>query len=514
MSYLDKIINVRFHHGGEVIETEFFKYEGESGVRQWGIATDHFSLMEFNCYARELGYSIVEGYYFQETETQQFKLLRNDSQLLGLLVTYENGDFLDIFIKHVVDDSALMKNRVPTESIETDLNANSLGVDIGGSDLNDSNTDEDFDEEFDEDLEGIPDEDDSDVDEELRGFREKQRHEKREKLKKKEKSVTQEIELREVGIDKGFEDFQQRKRYIGKLAGDEEYLDSSDIGSDDSKDALDSQAEIGVDLPARTRSKKVRYDFDCKVAILKLRMIFESAVELRKIVADYVIQNKAQLKLRPNEKQRVRNQSGVSIDIGQSSTSSAQHNDTQASATTPIVSMTSKPYSICEDILRVEKSQAKSAASMLGRGTRTGIGTGTRTGGGIPTSSLGLEVGGGKARSMGANSSVTTASTVAATVSQYVVGATRSKVQGYGVYNDIRTRASIFNQGMSSERVLTRRLLKNATDINVDLGFQPHGLKWKGKKAITTSQLQHHRNMITASIAEVESSLYIFVALV
>ncbi|MCE5166762.1 hypothetical protein HAX54_025938, partial [Datura stramonium] len=117
-------------------------------------------------------------------------------------------------------------------------------------------------------------------------------------------------------------------------------------------------------------------------------------------------------------------------------------------------------------------------------------------GGGIPTSSLGLKVGGGKTRSMGANSSATTTSTVAATVSQYGVGATRSKVHGYGVYNDIRTGASIFNQGMPSERILTRELLKNAADINVDLGFRSHGLKWKGKKAITTSQLQLHRNMI------------------
>ncbi|MCD7451445.1 hypothetical protein HAX54_011852, partial [Datura stramonium] len=136
----------------------------------------------------------------------------------------KNEDVLDIFIKHVIDDSALIKNGVPTESIETNLNANSLGVDIGGSYLNDSN--------IDEDLEGIPDKDDRDVDEELRGFIEKLRHEKREEQKKKEKSVTQEIELTERKTD----------RYIGKLAGDEEYLDSSDVGSDDSKDGLDSQA--------------------------------------------------------------------------------------------------------------------------------------------------------------------------------------------------------------------------------------------------------------------------------
>ncbi|MCD9638706.1 hypothetical protein HAX54_022840 [Datura stramonium] len=156
----------------------------------------------------------------------------------------------------------------------------------------------------------------------------------------------------------------------------------------------------------------------------------------------------------------------------QCSISSAQYNDTQVSATTPIVSMTSNPSSICEDISRVEKSQAKSAASMSGKGRGRG------RGGGIPTSSLGLEVGGGKERSMGANSSATTAFTIATTVSQYGVGATSSKVQGYGVYNDIHIGASIFNQGMPSVRVLSRGILKNAVDINVDLGFRPHGLKW------------------------------------
>lgn len=95
----------------------------------------------------------------------------------------------------------------------------------------------------------------------------------------------------------------------------------------------------------------------------------------------------------------------------------------------------------------LKKSQAKSAASMPGRETGRG------RDGGIPTSSLRLEVGGGRERSMGANASATTACTVAATASQYGVGATRSKMQGYGVYNDIRTGTSIFNQGIPSEKV-------------------------------------------------------------
>lgn len=32
--------------------------------------------------------------------------------------------------------------------------------------------------------------------------------------------------------------------------------------------------------------------------------------------------------------------------------------------------------------------------------------------------------------------------------------------------------------------------MKDATVNNLEFGFKPTGLKWKGKKAVTTSQLQ------------------------
>ncbi|XP_059302115.1 uncharacterized protein LOC132054060 [Lycium ferocissimum] len=102
---------------------------------------------------------------------------------------------------------------------------------------------------------------------------------------------------------------------------------------------------------------------------------------------------------------KTRNQSGVSRDMGQSSTSSAQHNGTKASATTPIVPMASNPSSICEDTSRVQKSQSKSGA-FGGRGKGRGRGRGRGRGGGIPTSDSGLGVEGGRGRSgVGANSS-------------------------------------------------------------------------------------------------------------
>jgi len=150
----------------------------------------------------------------------------------------------------------------------------------------------------------IPDEDDSEVDEELRSLR----NERRNKVKKKKPIQTEEIKLGTAGIDRGFEDIGRNKaaRYTGRLGGDEQYIDSSELDSDNSRDELDPDFVKGVDLPARRKSKKVRFDPDCVLAIFELGMVFESAEQFRKVVADYSCEYKIRLKLKPNDKKRVR----------------------------------------------------------------------------------------------------------------------------------------------------------------------------------------------------------------
>ncbi|KAH0778519.1 hypothetical protein KY290_004946 [Solanum tuberosum] len=44
--------------------------------------------------------------------------------------------------------------------------------------------------------------------------------------------------------------------------------------------------------------------------------------------------------------------------------------------------------------------------------------------------------------------------------------------------------------GTSGERVVTPAVFKCATPINIDIGYKPRGLKWKGKDVVTTPQLQ------------------------
>ncbi|WMV23639.1 hypothetical protein MTR67_017024 [Solanum verrucosum] len=151
----------------------------------------------------------------------------------------------------------------------------------------------------------IPSEDGSDIDEELRAFRQ----ERRNKKQRKKATEFEEIRVGEAGdIDRGFEDIGKNKtdKHAGKLSEDEDYIDSSDCWSDDSDEQLDVDVVRGVDIPARRRSKKVRYDEDCEVSIFELGMAFEGANQFRKAVADYAVEYRRQIKLRPNEKHKVR----------------------------------------------------------------------------------------------------------------------------------------------------------------------------------------------------------------
>ncbi|KAH0781900.1 hypothetical protein KY290_001498 [Solanum tuberosum] len=131
----------------------------------------------------------------------------------------------------------------------------------------------DFEEE---DLDGVLDEDDSEVDEELRAFRENLRQEKRNEAAKskeriKKSSKNQEVELGEADIDKEFENIFKNKeaKYIGRLRGNEEFIGSSDEPSEDSDEELDVLAQSSVDLPSRRKNKKLRYDNSCSISFFE-----------------------------------------------------------------------------------------------------------------------------------------------------------------------------------------------------------------------------------------------------
>ncbi|KAG5605661.1 hypothetical protein H5410_027153 [Solanum commersonii] len=70
-------------------------------------------------------------------------------------------------------------------------------------------------------------------------------------------------------------------------------------------------------------------------------------------------------------------------------------------------------------------------------------------------------------------------------------GGNRRPATDFGVYSNPTTGAQVFNPGTSSEKILHGPTkLKSASPTNIDIGFKPRRLKWKGKDAVGTSQLQ------------------------
>ncbi|KAG5574726.1 hypothetical protein H5410_054860 [Solanum commersonii] len=319
----EEYILVRFHHGDSFIKAPNLKYVGEGEIKVTPIDKDHFSLVVLSCYAKDIGYAYVGGFYVFNSNFNEFVLLENDRQILNIVSHLKHGAFLDLFISHAVNRPILVEERVPFEfSSELGVVQNSenlinmgsrvaLGehpqfitqqtsvhpqliardaatdsyvteqeetTDIRDENVNAKEDDSDLPSNLDSsefELDVIPEEDDSELDEELRAFRTERRKKIHQTKKRKVHVPTPEVELGEAGADKGFDDIirlNKRDKYAGRLGGDEECYSSSDIGSDNSRDELDVLAQRGIDLPTRRKSRKPRFDSDCQITIFELGM--------------------------------------------------------------------------------------------------------------------------------------------------------------------------------------------------------------------------------------------------
>ncbi|KAH0658651.1 hypothetical protein KY285_027204 [Solanum tuberosum] len=301
------------------------------------------------------------------------------------------------------------------EGVDDNLGRDGVDDNLGGEGESDFlSSDSDLD---------IPSEDGSDIDEELRAFRQ----ERRNKKQRKKATEFEEIPVGEAG------------------GGDEDYIDSSDCWSDDSDEQLDVDAVRGVDIPTRRRSKKVRYNEDCEVSIFELGIVFEGANQFRKAVADYAVEYRRQIK--------------TTYATTQSSQPSSIYADTE--------SVPRRPQN------RVQVGTGRG----LGRKKANVRGTPIVTESDISSSQL--------PPLSGHKRPYNSASFAAAT------GGNRRPATGFGVYSNPTTGAQVFNPGTSSEKILHGPTkLKSASPTNIDIGFKPRGLKWKGKDAVSTSQLQ------------------------
>ncbi|TMW98275.1 hypothetical protein EJD97_004265, partial [Solanum chilense] len=170
------------------------------------IIKDHFSIFELLYYTKELGYETVGGFYVKDLLNKKWILITIDQHLLHLIKDLKHEDTFEVYVCHVLDKPLLdtevtiiyLTNGEDGEAVNlgekgeacnlsgkgeaVNLTGEGEHVDLGGEEVDDNLGGEDASDflSSDSDLD-IPSEDGSDIDEELRAFREERRNKKQRK---------------------------------------------------------------------------------------------------------------------------------------------------------------------------------------------------------------------------------------------------------------------------------------------------------------------------------------------
>ncbi|KAH0644946.1 hypothetical protein KY284_032830 [Solanum tuberosum] len=384
---------------------------------------------------------LKKGFYCEDNN--ELVQVTCDTQLLEFVKDLVDDDEFHVYVVHEVDELEELPALTDLNGVDTELPSS-------GGDTN-QNEVESYLPSSDTDVDVIPDEDDSYVDEELRSLRAERRNKRNHNLRKKKdhnprkkKIISEEVPIGEASVDRGFEDIgiNKKDRYVGRLGGDEQYIDSSECDSDDSTDMLDVEVVRGVDLPGRRKSKKVGVHTS------------QPASHNSQFTAGQSSQESS------HPEPTSSYQPGPTRFNQPASTTSSNH----ASSTT-----------VCGDTSRVKRARETAKTSQpppfvdtsipVTRGITSQLPPRTRQ---IAGQKRGRVVtgedsarGGPKRPTNGGSSNV-----------------------GFGIYTSA-SETQILNISSS---------YKDASLMGIDLGFKPRGLRWKNKDDVTTFQLQQMAN--------------------
>ncbi|WMV39751.1 hypothetical protein MTR67_033136 [Solanum verrucosum] len=286
------------------------------------------------------------------------------------------------------------------------------------------------------------------------------RNERRNKVKKKKPIQTEEIKLGTTSIDKEFEDIGRNKaaRYTGRLGGDEQYIDSSKLDSDDSRDKLDPDFVRGVDLPARRKSKKVRFDPDCVLAIFELGFY---KGELLVVVGRNGNQQMFPIAWAVVDTETKHSWSFFLNYLIEDLNLGTGHGLT-------IMSDMQKHKDIEPELEVVHWYRKTTFLKAYNHFLQP-----------IPNMKMWPH----------------TSGVVIEPSEPKVMPAVRreNNMQKAEALGEAMTEALVeaLKPGTSGERVITPGVYKDATPTNINIGYKPRGLKWNGGDAVTASQLQH-----------------------
>ncbi|KAH0670743.1 hypothetical protein KY290_026141 [Solanum tuberosum] len=459
------IVTLQFHYGSCFVSNPTLRYvNGISSVEKINIDVDELHIMLFHKIAMELGVENVETFGCRVNKKGAFYMLNIDSDVLNFLNGLKGADFVDVYVVHPISIPLVVEEILVLPSTNADVSSSPQqdNADVSSSphknradlsssphknradlssspqiDRADVSSSQPFDENENRDLNQNqpPLVEEYDLDEELLQARQSNIQEQ---VKEKTARVNlDEIPSGPVGIDAGFEDIykEKRGRFEGNLGGDDPYFDSSDPGSDISEDEGDPvENDEVVDPAPRKESTKIYFDPTAK----KKNAAAGTSAATSNVAARTSVASAATAG------------SQSSVNAGPSAGPSA--------GCTP------------------------SAGPSAGCTPSAGPSAGCTPSAGLISAQQSTSSAGGQKRK------TSTALRGGATLAYKISKPKKAKTTGYGLL--FGSGGSVTARSGNTDRVLHSATLSSSTPTNIDLGYKPNGLRWKGRAAITQRQLR------------------------
>ncbi|KAG5616653.1 hypothetical protein H5410_016477 [Solanum commersonii] len=355
---LHAAMTLQFHYGGCFVSDHSLRYSnGITSVEKINIDVDELHIMLFHKIALELSVENVETFGCKVNKKRTFYMLNTDSDVLNYINSLKGVDFIDVYVVHPISIPLVVEKILVLPSINADVSSSSQqdNVDVSSSphknkvdlssspqiDRADVSSSQPFDENKNRDLnqnqsplveeqspfveekspaprveehsdsDSLYDVDEnidnlSDLDEEL--LQAGQSNIQEQVKEKTDRVNLDEILSGPIGIDASFKDIykEMRGRFEDNLDGDDPYFDSLDPDSDISEGEGDPiENDEVVDPTPRKESTKIYFDPIAKKILFQLYMIFLNHIKFREALQTYSIQKGVNIKLKPNEKERI-----------------------------------------------------------------------------------------------------------------------------------------------------------------------------------------------------------------
>ncbi|KAK4722015.1 hypothetical protein R3W88_012248 [Solanum pinnatisectum] len=503
------IFTLQMHYGGCFLSDPELRYaNGISDLEKIRIDMDE-----------ELGVEKVETFGCKVNKRGGFYMLNSDADVLRFINNLKGGDFVDVYVVHQISTPLIVEdpNKVsppptvinvradvsspqPSDKNDTNIKDQQPMVDKGknkesavpevslkdldedegqgqGNDFSsyhlqtsdESNVDlgaeqSNFESlyDVDENIDDLSDLDTEFVEARQSNIQEKVSNDKAARIN------VDEIPSGPVGIDAGFEDINKntRGRYEGKLGGDDLYFDSSDPASDISEDKGDPvESDEVVDPPARNSgTKKNGYTTGTTRTTIGGSGGATTSATSKGVTSGAT--------------------GGATGGSGGATTSAASTGVTACGSggaatkrpvTTPAASRGSITAATCTDKSGGEATKRPTTTSASSGGATT---VATTTGGSATNIYLNF------ARLL--NQQVNFDSKVkrgGANLRYKRPRIEKPRTTGFGVL--FGANGSVIERSRTTDRVLHYATLKSSVPTNIDLGYKPNGLRWKGGAAIT-----------------------------